>query len=98
MDKKHRIKGMTLGSIFLFAAAAVLLVGGSIGSARAALTYFSQTYTSRIQTQKIGVTLLENGNPIAWRNFDKKSADDIWDINEVPVDERLLGGLLGRGG
>ena len=50
MDKKHRIKGMTLGSIFLFAAAAVLLVGGSIGSARAALTYFSQTYTSRIQT------------------------------------------------
>ena len=96
MDKKHRIKGMTLGSIFLFAAAAVLLVGGSIGSARAALTYFSQTYTSRIQTQKIGVTLLENGNPIAWRNFDKKSADDIWDINEVPVDERLLGGLLGE--
>lgn len=96
MDKKRRIKGMTLGSIFLFAAAAVLLVGGSIGSARAALTYFSQTYTSRIQTQKIGVTLLENGNPIAWRNFDKKSADDIWDINEVPVDERLLGGLLGE--
>lgn len=96
MDKKRRIKGMTLGSLCLFAAAAVLLIGSSIGSARAALTYFSQTYTSRIQTQKIGVTLLENGNPIAWRNFDKKSANDIWDINEVPIDERLFRGMLGE--
>lgn len=96
MDKKRRIKGRTIGNLCLFAAAALLLVGGSIGSARAALTYFSQTYTSRIQTQKIGVTLLENGNSIAWRNFDKKSADDIWDINDVPIDERLFRGMLGE--
>lgn len=96
MDKKRRIKGITLGNLCLFAAAAVLLVGSSIGSARAALTYFSQTYVSRIQTQKIGVTLVENGDSVAWRNFDKKSDDDLWDINPVPVDERLFRKMLGE--
>lgn len=96
MDKKRRIKGITIGNLCLFAAAAVLLIGSSIGSARAALTYFSQTYTSRIQTQKIGVTLMENVNSIAWRDFDKKSNDDIWDTNSVPIDERLLRNMLGE--
>lgn len=96
MDKKRRIKGLTIGNLCLFAAAAILLLGSSIGSARAALTYFSETYTSRIQTQKIGVTLVENGDFIAWRNFDKKSKDDIWDTNPVPVSERLFQKMLGE--
>lgn len=87
---------MTIGNLCLFAAAAVLLLGSSIGSARAALTYFSQTYTSRIQTKNIGVTLVENGNNIAWRDYDKETAEGNWNTTEVHVDERLFRNLLGE--
>lgn len=94
MGKKRRIKGMTLGNLALFAIAAVLLLSGSIGSARAALTYFSQTYTSRVQTLNIGVSLVENGDFIAWRDYDKKTAEGNWDVNTVPVDQRLFQNML----
>ncbi len=94
MDKKRRIKGMTLGNLALFAVAAILLVSSSIGSARAALTFFSKTYTSRVQTLNIGVSLVENGSFIAWRDYDKKTADGSWDVNSVPVDQRLFQNLL----
>lgn len=96
MDNKRRIKGMTLGNICLFAVAAILLVGGSIGSARAALTFFSQTYTSRVQTQNIGVSLVENGAFIAWRDYDRETADGTWDEVTVPVESRLFQNLLGE--
>lgn len=94
MDKKRRIKGLTIGNLCLFAAAAILLLGSSIGSARAALTYFSETYTSRIQTQKIGVTLVENGDFIAWRDFDKDIRS--WKTSDVPVSDRLFQKMLGE--
>lgn len=96
MDNKRRIRGITLGNLGLFALAAVLLVSGSIGSARAALTFFSQTYTSRVQTQNIGVSLVENGAFIAWRDYDKETAEGNWDTNAVPVEQRLFQNLLGE--
>ena len=52
----------------LFALAVVMLFSSSIGGARAALTYYSETYSSRVQMYSIGVSLLENGNPVSWRN------------------------------
>lgn len=96
MDNKRRIKGMTLGNLALFALAAVLLISGSIGSARAALVYFSQTYTSRVETQKIGVTLVENDNFIAWRNYDEEVEDGYWDTTKRDVNERLFQNMLGE--
>ena len=65
----------TMISFFL---AVGLLLFSTIGGARAALTYFSDTYVSRVQTSNIGVTLLENGREIAKRDYNETS-DGTWD-------------------
>lgn len=56
-------------TIVTFVLGLVLLFSGSIGGARAALTYYSENYTSRVQMFDIGVTLLENGEKISYRDF-----------------------------
>ncbi len=65
-------------TIAAFVVAIALLLGSSIGGARAALTYFSETYASQVQMSDIGVTLVENGKDVAWRNYNS-SADGSWD-------------------
>lgn len=52
-------------SLGAFVLAVALLGFSSIGGARAALTYYSDNYVSRVQMQDIGVTLLENGNAVS---------------------------------
>lgn len=65
-------------SLAAFALAAVLLLFAGIGGARAALTYFSEYYSARVQMFDIGVTLLENGENVSWRNYNS-AADGTWD-------------------
>jgi hypothetical protein len=75
---KHLNKwGLTPVTAVLFALAAILLLGSSIGGARAALTYYSETYSSRLQMYDIGVTLNENGHAVSWRDYDSGS-DGQW--------------------
>lgn len=50
-------------------AAAVLLVFSAANSSRAALTYYSENYSAEFQMFDIGVTLLENGEEVSWRNY-----------------------------
>ena len=73
----------------LFALAVVMLLGSSIGGARAALTYYSETYSSRVQMYSIGVSLLENGNPVSWRNYDS-SGNGNWDEETGELLENML--------
>lgn len=96
MSKKRGMRGITLGNLALFLIAGALLLGSGIGSARAALTYFSNTYTSQLEMKNIGVTLLENGAYIAWRDYDKDEANGQWNTNDQPVENRLLQNLLAR--
>lgn len=57
--------------------APVLLLGGSIslfllsavGSARAALTYYSENYAMEMTVSSIGVTLEENEKTVSYRNY-----------------------------
>ncbi|WP_251206570.1 hypothetical protein [Acetatifactor aquisgranensis] len=77
---------MTLG---LFVLAVALLLGSSIGGTRAALTYYSETYTSRIQMYDIGVTLLENDKAISWRNY-SSAGDETWDIQPGELLKEML--------
>lgn len=85
-------KGMQPAGIgILFAAACTLLLGSSIGGARAALTYYSDTYTSRVQMFDIGVTLQENGAPVAWRDYNS-AANGTWDEQEGMLLQDLLQG------
>ena len=74
-------------SIVMFAVAAVLLLISGIGGARAALTYFSETLSSQYGMYHIGVTLMENGSDVAYRNYSGDS-DGTW--------EEATGVLLGH--
>lgn len=73
---KRFIKSPT-ATMLAFLLAVGLLLFSTIGGARAALTYFSDTYVSRVQMSNIGVTLLENGNAISKRDYNKTS-DGTW--------------------
>ena len=45
----------------LLSAAALLLAGSTVGSTRAALTYFSENYSASVNISQIGVSIEENG-------------------------------------
>ena len=70
--------GAPIFTATLFILAGVLLLGSSIGGARAALTYFSETYRSQVEMYDIGVTLNENGKGISNRDYQSYS-DGQWE-------------------
>ena len=75
--------------MMLIVVAVLLLLGSSINGTRAALTYYSDTYTSRIQMYDIGVTLLENNEPVSWRNYNS-AGNGTWDEEKGVLLERML--------
>jgi len=79
-------------TVALFAIAAGLLLGSTIGGTRAALTYYSETYASRVQMFNIGVSLLENDTKVSWRDYGSES-DGAWSENTGV----LLANMLGDG-
>lgn len=76
-------------TMILFVVAVGMLLGSSISGTRAALTYYSETYTSRLQMYDIGVTLLENDTPVAWRNYNS-SGNGTWDEQTGVLLEKML--------
>lgn len=76
----------------LLALAAVLLLGSTIGSTRAALTYYSENYTAEITISQIGVSLKENGEVVSSRDYDK----DEWKTNTNRGSNAASGALLGK--
>ena len=73
--KKRDLRGGYI-TIALFALAATLLLFSTVGSSRAALTYFSETYAAQVEMYEIGVSLLENGYPVSWRDY--TGQNDVW--------------------
>lgn len=61
MKKIKKIIFSPKTTLAAFGVAVALLLFSSIGGARAALTYYSENHMTEIETQKIGVALLENG-------------------------------------
>lgn len=78
-----------------FGLAIVLLLFSSIGGASATLTYFSETYASRVQMSNIGVTLLEKSDKdqelkaVSNRDY-SDSSNGTWQENTG----KLLEGML----
>lgn len=72
----------------LYLLAALLLAGSLFGSTRAALTYYSETYLAHMEVKSIGVTLVENGKDISWRDY--THADDKWDEHTGVLVENML--------
>ena len=85
--KKHRVK-RSVSLTVVFALAVILLMFSTVGGARVALTYYSQTYTSEFEMYDIGITLLENGNPVHQRNYDQDKRAFV-----VAGDETLLSAI-----
>lgn len=54
----------------LLSVSAVLLIGSTVGSTRAALTYYSENYGAEVTVSNIGVSLLENGETVSRRDYD----------------------------
>lgn len=78
MKKSNKWLRSPIVTVVAFAVAIVLLLGAGIGTTRAALTYFSEVYSTQIGTDNIGVSLLENGDPVSWRNYDSSKANGTW--------------------
>lgn len=69
MMKKKKFP-FKITTVALLSASAVLLIGSTVGSARAALTYYSENYSAQVTVSNIGVSLLENGETVSRRDYD----------------------------
>lgn len=76
-------------SALLFAASAALLLASTVGSTRAALTYYSD-YELQVTVPSIGISLLENEKVVSHRNY----VDDHWSSDGTGS---LLSGILEEG-
>ena len=81
MSKKKR---MPLGglTVALLSASVVLLAGSTVGSARAALTYYSENYGAQVEVSNIGVSLVENDKVISKRDY---ASNGKWDEEAIKV-------------
>ena len=88
MSKKKKIPlgGLTVA---LLSASVVLLAGSTVGSARAALTYYSENYGAQVEVSKIGVSLVENGSVVSSRDY---ISDGKWE-EKSDTDKKLLTAL-----
>lgn len=82
--------GKKKGIYLLLAAAMLLLLGSTVGSTRAALTYYSDNYVAEITVSQIGVSLLENGNVVSSRDYRKNE----WQTTSNQGDGSAGGALL----
>lgn len=72
----RKIKDFLFKPAFLLSVSAVLLVMSTLGSAQAALTYYSENYSAQVSVDSIGVTLWENDNKISYRDYQHQG--DQW--------------------
>lgn len=87
---KKRKKSFPKITVLLLAASAVLLVGSGVGSARAALTYYSENYSAQMNMQSIGVSLVENDAVVSSRDY---VSDNEW---SGTTEGTLLANMLGE--
>lgn len=82
-------------NIALFVIAAILLIGSVVGGTQAAMSYYSDTYLARLFASSIGVTLVENDNDVAYRNY---NGEGLWFqvTEEASEDAKLLEDLQGQ--
>lgn len=92
-------------TVALFVAAVVLLCVAGVGSARAALTYFSEDYVTHVEMKNIGVSLVENDKTVAWRDYisennwnetDTKLPEEVPFVEPDPTGDYVYRGAIGR--
>ena len=78
---KDILSSRTFSVVSLLLAAALLFFAG-IGGARAALTIYSNNYKAQLDIHDIGVSLLENGDIVSYRNYKGKGKVDADNLDE----------------
>ena len=73
---KKKKKSFPKKPALVLTAAALLLVGSTVGSTRAALTYYSENYSAQMNMQSIGVSLLENDKVVSSRDYEWKGTSE----------------------
>ena len=63
-------------TLVLFLCACCMLILSTVSGIRATLTYFSEFYSAQIEVSDIGVTLVENGTDLSFRNYNGR--DNRW--------------------
>lgn len=89
---KKKKKSFPKKPALVLTAAALLLVGSTVGSTRAALTYYSENYSAQMNMQSIGVSLLENDKVVSSRDY---VSNNEW---KGTSEGTLLTNLLGKDG
>lgn len=87
---KKKKKSFPKKPALILTAAALLLVGSTVGSTRAALTYYSENYSAQMNMQSIGVSLLENDKVVSIRDY---VSNNEW---KGTSEGTLLTNLLGK--
>lgn len=85
-------------NIALFVVAAVLLLASVVGGTQAALSYYSDTYLARLAASDIGVTLVENDQKVAWRDYEGGNnwSERTWARGSQENNAELLSNLLAQ--
>ena len=91
MIKKILSSPITTAAAFILAA--ILLIFSTVGGARAVFVDESLFYKTRLRMYDIGVTLKENGNDRAWRNY--VSSEDGSSSGQWKEADPVIGVLLG---
>ena len=73
---RRKKKSFPVKPALLLGAAGLLLLGSTVGSTRAALTYYSENYSAQVDMSSIGVSLLENGETVSSRDY---TSDGAWE-------------------
>ena len=89
--KRKKKSSFPVKPALLLGAAAVLLLGSTVGSTRAALTYYSEEYSAQVSMSSIGVALLENDTAVRERRYTESGT---W---EMTGDGVLLKNMLDEG-
>ena len=87
---KKKKKSFPKKPALILTAAALLLVGSTVGSTRAALTYYSENYSAQMNMQSIGISLLENDKVVSSRDY---VSNNEW---KGTSEGELLTDLLGK--
>lgn len=95
MRRRKDAKKVT-APLLLLGASLGLLLFSTVGSTRAALTYYSENYAMEVTVSSIGVTLQENGASVSYRNYIQDDWSDSGSgellTNLVPEGETLMPG------
>lgn len=105
MKKHASVRRTSPLTVALFVMAAALLLFSAAGTSQAALTYFSEDYTAQMEVKDIGVSLVENGQPVSYRNYEyeerrSNNDDRNWDDHTGALVTKMLdetGGKLSLG-